>query len=413
LRTPANKQTKQDHQKMFITPFILFIVCSYIFFEFISTDVAERTSIYYSAPVFQMKNTNITLGSSMRAGRQRQEKILNIGEILAVMCQAELINRKNASVSIDGIINIAIQEYDVDSSSQGPFVSLLANNLYYADNGTKVNQAVNADLAGIFGISDFGTAKINSFASNFFDIPFVTAGSLSRNSPNNVFIGDFPAENRTFFQIQPTKLYNIFNAVLDILIHFNWTIVGNVYQSNAYGYRRQSNVMDYSGNNSSPIFTCNVVFEITEERTSNFEILISEFCACVDEISSVNVIVLWMETSTAQVIISEIRSYCPWTINKWTYIIADDNLSPLSAVRNSDAFNYALLVRDNGPWPYQSFLQDCQENARPRVANVFKDLYEELNLLSKDCEIYSDPDVFQACTTISSDFDPYAVCVDV
>ena len=41
-----------------------------------------------------------------------------------------------------------------------------------------------------------------------------------------------------FGQIQTTFDYNTFDATLQILKFFNWTLVANLYQSNTYGYKQ-------------------------------------------------------------------------------------------------------------------------------------------------------------------------------
>jgi hypothetical protein len=388
---------------------ILLILFLYLLQNFNTTSNFERVSIYYAAPEFNLRNTNITLASTMRVGQDKSARLVNIGEVLAVMCQADFINRKEASVEIDGIINIAIQQFNDDTTSQDADVAILENSLYFKSNGTRLNSEMKIDLMGFFGIADIGTEKINSLTSNLFDIPFVTAGELGRNNPDNLFLGNIPAENRTIFKVQTTTTYSSFDAVLDILEYFNWTVVGTIYQPNTLGYTRQANVLDYSAENSSPVFVCSAIIGIYDAIESSLEPIISQFCACIDAISSVNVVILWMEASTAVETVNNIRRFCPWTTNKWTYIVADDNVSPYGSDKTFDALKYSLLLRDNGPWPVQQFLTTCQENAKSMESQILNKLFESYYALVNNCEAEPESEEYRVCAIANNGFDVYAV----
>lgn len=337
--------------------------------------------IYYETPSFNIRNTNVTIASNLRIGAIRNESLEAIAESLTSICQAVLINQKAANVSIDGIINLAFQEYtDWISSGQEAIMSLLSNNFYYSKNGNKVSKRNNFDIAGFLTNSNYGTAKINSLPLNDYGIPSISAGDLGRGNPDNQFSGQFPAMNRSFAQVMSTFDYNSFDAVLDILKYFNWTLVGNLYQANTYGYNRQQSVLDYASKNSVPNFACNIIFglELSLNNTEAENVL-DDFCFCVTDKAIINVIVLWMSTSAALPAITILRRRCS-AAKKWTFIITDDFQTPQNILANNEAFQYSLLVRNNGPWSYKDFLKNCKnnlpENVKPTIDVILKNFYK-------------------------------------
>lgn len=365
---------------------LIFIWGIFFLFQFKSQKIPQNNfygnQIYYSAPTFNIKNTNITLGGTSRVGRFTNTSLQTIAETITAVCQAILINEKSSNIAIDGIINIAFQDYfEFSSSGQDASMSLVSNNLYYRQNNSKLNQVMNLDIAGLLSDTDFGTAKINSFLSNDLRIPFVCSGDLARNDPNNQFSGSFPAEKYGFAQILTTYKYTALEAVLSVLNHFNWTLVGNLYESNSYGYTRQAKVLDYNSKNDSPIFACNVIFDlrIESDNPTKFKKEIEVYCRCITSKNTINVIILWMSTTTAYSAIKALKNTCS-AAKKWTFFITDDFQSPVDYAPDADIFQYSLLIRLNGPWNYQKFLEDCQEKApanyKPTLVSLVGQYYE-------------------------------------
>ena len=379
--------------------------------------------IYYKNPKFNLKNTNVTFGIArpVYSAEIYNETVQSFAEILTTICQVELINKKRAQVSVDGIINLVFQEFfDPRSSGQQAILNLLSNNLYFTENDTKVNQFYDINLAGLFSPSTFGTSKINSFVSNYYGIPLVSTGDYARLNPDNRFSGYFAAENATFAQVLNSFEFNSFDAVLQILNNFNWTLVGNLFQANTYGYNRQQSVLDYDAQNSEPIFACGFVYGTTELSQKYEKFIIDSFCNCVQSKASINVIILWMTTTTAFSAIKSLRNRCS-AANKWTFIISDDIKSFVNYIPDKEIFQNSLLLRSNGPWDFQGFIQDCQEYASPENNKIILSLLEDVYSLAYKCKLNPEediptcPDSIQdrksvcACTNKEIIYDSYAV----
>lgn len=383
-----------------------------------------KNQIYYSAPSFNIKNTNVTFASNLRVGRVRNSSLEAIAESLTSICQAVLINQKVTNFSIDGVINMLFQEYDdAPGSGQNAIISLLSNN-YYFPNGSAVNSRDDVNITGFITNSNYGTAKINSLPFNDFIIPSVSAGDLGRGNPDNRFSGQFPAMNRSFIQVMSTFDYNSFDAVLDVLKYFNWTLVGNMYQSNTYGYNRQQSVLNYAAQYPTPDFACSVIFGAEGNLLfSDTKKIAQSFCKCVTDKDTINIIVLWMSTSAALPAIFALRKECS-AAKKWTFIIADDFQTPTNFADTSELFQYSLLVRNNGPWSYKNFLRDCRANlpasAKPAVDQLLQNYYK----IAYKCEIippsnqtltqcletdYDKRTVPCICTADETETDPYTV----
>jgi hypothetical protein len=349
-----------------------------------------QSDIYYKAPLFDVKNANVTFGvvRPSKLSEFGQSSGERFSETLPSICQAELINKKKAQVSMEGIINLVFQDFiDQRSSGQDAILSLLSNNLFFNENNTRVNQRYAVNLTGLFSVSSFGTARINSLITNNFGLPFVAAGDFGRTSADNQFSGGFPAENTTFAQVINTIEFNSFNAILAILNHFNWTLVANLFQANTFGFNRQQNVLDYSAQNSLPIFTCGFVYGIPQITENGGTDIIDRFCRCVDLKSTINVIVLWMTTGAAYSAVESLKEKCS-SAKKWTFIVADDFQSPVNYSADKSVLNNSLLLRNNGPWDFEAFLQNCQDNSSPETKKLILSLIKDFYLSVFKCQYY-------------------------
>lgn len=391
------------------------------------TDIYQN-GIYYKAPKFSIKNTNITLGTYNFVGQVRNNSLIDIADSFALICQAIFINSKNYPITIDGNINIIVQEYNrILGSGQNAALQVLSNSLYFVANNTKLNSEMNIELGGIISNANFGTAKINSFASNDYGLPFISAGDLGRGSPDNQFSGSFEGMNLTFGQVQTTEYYNTFNATLQVLKHYNWTLVATIFQANTYGYTRQQSVLDYSSNNYSPQFTCNSIFGNLQSLAENSVNFAKVFCKCVNSKATIEVIVLWMSTSSAYVVSNLLRTYCS-AAKKWTFIVTDDFQTPLNYDSNLDhLLRYSFLIRNNGPWNVKAFSQKCQDLAPPEAKEALNSLFNTYYKAVYNCELFptvenenfktcsndlatlKERDGRCLCSANETDLDPYSV----
>lgn len=379
-----------------------------------------ESDIYYKAPTFNVKNANVTFGVP-RPNRAGDGSTESFAETLTSICQAELINHKKAQISIDGIINLVFQDYyDPRSSGQEAMLALLSNNLFFKTNDTRVNQQYAVNLTGFFSGSNFGTNKINSLTTNKYGLPFISSGDFGRPNADSRFSGFFPAEKITFAQILNTVEFNTFNAVLAILNHFNWTLVANLFQGNTYGYKRLQSVLDYSSQNASPVFTCGSLYGKDEAADKNGKSGIDYFCRCITSKQSINVIVLWMSTGEAYFAIKTIREKCSAS-KSWTFIISDDIQSAVNYSTDRSVLNNTLLLRNNGPWDFQTFIENCKETASPEaketILSLINSFYSRIYkcLLEKEEGIPACPKSIEerfslcSCTFNELSQDPYLV----
>lgn len=403
---------------------ILFIL---IFSDFINSKVATNNEIYYKAPSFNIKNANITFGAITFSGKVEDISLDDLSTSFMSICQAIFINSKNNPITMNGTINLVIQEFDERiSSGQNSALTVLSNNLYYTANGTKVNSQTNIDLAGLYSSLNFGTAKINSLASNDFGLPFVSSGDLGRESPDNQFSGSIEATRVTFAQIKTTSRFDTFDAALQVLKHFNWTLVANMYEANTYGYDCQKKVLNYAAEYDSPKFSCNIIFKtVNFIQKSEYSEAVSLFCKCVTEKSSINVIILWMSTSSAVSAISILKKYCQPAAEKWTYFITNDFQSLGYYYSDLDQLvKKSFLLRINPPVSIKGFISKCQQLAPPEVKEKLRSLLSLFYKIFYKCQLYPDSenDNFVKCASSiderngdcicgfdETDMDPYVV----
>lgn len=402
------------------------MIIFFAFSDLINSDLLVEDGIYYKAPFFDLKNPNITFGAANYVGDWRDYSLNGLSTSFTSICQAIFINSKNNPITINGTINLVIQEYnDARGSGQSSSLRILANNLYHSTNDTRLNNQTNVNLGGFFSNSNFGTAKINSLVSNDFGLPFITSGELGRENPDNQFSGLFAAMNATFAQIQATSIYNTFNSTLQVLKHFNWSLVGNIYQANTYGYNRQKSVLEYSSRFDSPKFACNALFGISgliKIGSGSKEVKL--FCQCVTEKSKISVIILWMTTLSAYATIALLKKVCP--SEKWTFIITEDFQNPGNFIPQSNELaKNSLFIRNNPPVSVKDYVTECQDLASPEEKETLKTLLSYFYKIVYNCRLYPDSssENFKTCVNNvdergdgncycsfdETEIDPYAV----
>lgn len=368
----------------------------------------NNLTLVYSPPKIDVKFANVTFGSSRFNSETDPElKFLSLGQMIANICQADLINRNKTEFSFKGAINLIYQDYkSIQSSGQAAILSILSNDLEGGDDSFQNIRKYSANITGFVGINDYGTAKINSLATNNFGIPTLSAGDLARSNPDNDFSGFFSAERTTLLQIYNTLNYNSFTAILDILKFFKWGLVGNIFTSNNYGYERQMNVDDFSANFSFPIFACQTLF-YSDLQTNNDSGL-NNFCKCINEKSKIQVIILWMGTPSAISVILKLRNLCDQS-KDWTFIIAEDFQTPLNYTPFNEVLKNSLLLRANGPWDVPSFIDDCLDGASPSTKLLIHELIEDFTLTGYNCTSLHD-DKLEKCKSLYQNKNKLCFC---
>lgn len=352
----------------------------------------NSNGLFYEAPSFDIKNSNVTFGGGLfSVTNNPRDPLIKLGETIAAICQADQINQKRTSFSFNGTINLVFQEYDSEQSSgQGAIVGLIEENLQGIDS-YKLKRQYRANITGLFGSSDYGTAKVNSLSSNDFGIPFIDAGDLGRDENDNFVSSSSLQKNKTFFQILDTSQYNTFTAVLDLAEYFNWTLLGSVFEANAYGYSRQRDIIYQSYTNSSLIFACNYLFYLDNVDGGKISTGVSsllDYCKCINQKDTMSITILWMTATNAAVVIQNIRNTCTGT-DSWTYIIADDfeSSSPEVAQYSAQYLKNSLLIRNFGPWDFKSFLTNCLDTATPEAKSVLVPIVDKLVLNKYSCQV--------------------------
>jgi hypothetical protein len=373
-----------------------------IIFDIIAAiNISENNLIYYSAPSFDLKYSNVTFSAAKIASELTGDpnSVFSVSRSIAAICQADFINSKSAAVSMSGIINIAIQTYfNEDNSGMNAIMNIMENDLFFTANGTRMKDENVSSVTGFFSLNSFGTTIINSKVANFFEIPTISVGDSAQASVDNSIANPFPAQNYTFYDILYSIDYRDFNAVVDICNFFNWTLVGNLFDADTYGFTRQLEVLTFSDTMSIPIFTCSylvrsVKFSQQSPGTTNQETAISDYCACINELSLAQVTILWMSTSAAISVISYVKKTCK-NADKWTFLVTDDSQSPIAYVSNrQEVLANVLLLRNNGPWNWKGFVEDCQRNASPAAQSAIESLIPTYFRLAYNCIIDDEGDL--------------------
>lgn len=389
-----------------------------------TSETLKYNFVYYQQPEFSIKNTNITftIPKFDTIGLGKTDAIVQSGKAIAVICQADRVNRGVYDKGFEGTINLAFENFqDGASEGQRTALNLFANNLFFTANNSKVSSIKdNFGVGGMINLGIYSTSILNSDITNFYGIATISAGDTARTNPTENFIDPFRFQNITFFDILNTQNFDTFSATLELLNYFNWTLVGAVYVSDFYGYSQQAQYLTYSAEKSTPDFACQSLITFSVAEISIDPSSLGDFCNCINDINTIQVITLWMSTLAATTTIEYLRHNCN-SADKWTFIVTNDFLPPNVYEKSIGILNNSLLIRDSGPWNYQQYIDDCETNSSEEAKKVVIPLIDKYYVEAYKCDPNRDSDLPECdtelqnrgepckCTFNEFNTDPYAV----
>lgn len=357
---------------------ILFLL---LYANFIKSSISNdfENYIYYKAPILDIDNINMTLAASFPINKGISIGTSDSYRVAASMaiCQADKINQKlYPNVNFNGIINIAIQSYaNEDSYGQFSTFKLLSNSLYNDITGEVLSPDGIFNLAGFFGTKSSGLNQINSdiFAGNI--VPMLNPGTIDQANLENNFAIVSTTENRTFFSIRDTVVYTSFTAVLDLMKAYNWSISGNIYQDDIFGFAAEQYVQTFVYKFNDPVFACNRILTPKDRANVNSTFLL-DFCQCMKNIDVLKVVNLWLNPIVAYKLIKDMKEQCS-AANDFVFIVTEESdPMPPQISEDPDSFKTTLILRPYGPLNVTQYFNECLETATPQAKTAVNTLLD-------------------------------------
>ena len=378
---------------------IICLIFEFLFFIKFKSQYVPNT-IYYQEPLLNVKFMNLTLAGCfpfIKSGPILSE-VTNQAGIVAAICQADKLNRKQYSeINFNGIINIAAQEYALpDQIGQFASMSLYKNSLYNVTTRQQLPSNNIYNLAGFFGALGSEINKIRAEISSGTAIPFVDPGTIDLFNFNFKTSVKSRSENRTYYQIRDTSIYNSVNVVINIMKAYNWTICGNIYQDNVLGLNAQQEIQTYASKYSSPIFTCNEI--VTDEdlsKISNSQ-FITNYCTCMNNIRTLTVINLWTDPIAAYSLIADFKKKCS-SASKYVFIMTGESKLLPEKFYETEIFKTALLIRTFGQWNFSAYIDECLATSSPQAVTAVSSVINEVLLNSFNCYAGSENSTLPLC----------------
>lgn len=364
------------------------IICLLFKFLFSIKFKAQYVSntIYYQEPLLNVKFMNLTLAAIfplIKFSSALSEVIDQTG-IVAAICQADKLNRKQYSeINFNGIINIAVQDYELsDPIGQFATMSLFKNSLYNVTTKQQLPSNNIYNLAGFFGALESELNKIKAEISSGTGIPFVDPGTIDLVGSAFKTLLTFRSENKTYYQIRDTEVYDNVNVVINIMKAYNWTICGNIYQGDVVGLTAQQEIQNYASKFSSPIFTCNEIltdYDLTDDQ------FITNFCTCMNNIRTLTVINLWTDPLLAYSLIIKFKKKCS-SASKYVFIMTGESKPlPQNVFTETEIFKTTLIIRSFGLQNFSAYVDECLATSSPQASTAVSSLVNDILLNSFNC----------------------------
>ena len=341
----------------------------------------RETELYYSPPLMNVKDFNITIGISTPLSKTRGtfDYELYAGGVIAAIRQADSINQKlYPQGNFNGTLNLAVQDYTFkDSLGQYSSMKLMMNDIFNKTTGQRLSNNGIDNFAGFIGVENTGKNRVNADVNAGFIVPFVSPGTMSQIDPvDNYSI--FPEiENRTFFNVRETIMYCNINVFVQLMGAYNWSIGANLFQNNVLGFAAQQGIQTYIGIRSKPIFTCNSIITSKDYFDKNFFV---QYCSCINKIGELNVIGIWAAPPISYEIIKQMNKYCSKS-KDFIYIVSSENVVLPDELSTSEEFKGSFIIRSYGPWNFTSYLDNCLEvstqTARKAVEALLDDVLKQ------------------------------------
>lgn len=345
---------------------------SLLFLLFICFIRLVRTELVYIEPVYQLSNPNFTLGGLFTITQNSTSVISTDGvdQSLAMMCTLKEFNEGRGPFNVTGTFNGLI--YDAGGTvrqSEYSAMRLLEYNLKESTN-TREKSSDDIKVGAIIADLDkdifFATQPIFAgFPLTFLGVQFLSSGIGSNNTllPNPVFKARIVPQS---FVISAASSSSMAMAIVEMLLHFNWTLVTVIYSSDTFGMEGQAFLQPILQQNSI-LTTCSI---ITKPADNADETQISALADCLNR-SDVRVVILWSGLDS-KVLVQISRSLQSKVDFKLTFITPG---SDSSSYVNSDflqELSSSFLFKNVNLVPFTDSFKSCLEGIQPSTQEYFE-----------------------------------------
>ena len=261
----------------------------------------HQNDLFFASPEYPIQNPNFTIGALfyLRNGDGSPD-YFGITDALTMYCSLRNYANGNGKFPAKGTFNLfAVEEESLLDKQVNALVKRLeAQDLFYNKNGSILGSVPDTPMGTIF----LG-ARLNELVYFYslvahLPIPLITHSAIYNYREEDSFAQESGVQDYGLQVATEPAAFLLASAIGDLLVAFNWTLLGLFYSNDPYGLAGQAAAIDLIA------FTQTIAIECSQVYNNSTDV--SKFASCIKSSSVTSVITLWMPLEQASMVAQEI-----------------------------------------------------------------------------------------------------------
>ena len=379
----------------------------FLLFLVILSEITAK--LVYVEPVYDLRNPNFTLGGLFTINLNSSTiNIDGVDQSLAMICTLKEFNQHLGPFNVTGTFNGLI--YDAGGTVTESEFAAMRFLEYNLKDSRFPDAPENSDKIKVGAIIvDLDTDLFFTTQPIFTGFPFTFLGVQFLSSAigtNNTLIPRPLIKSRIVpqsFALSAASSSSMAEAIVSMLLYFNWTLVSVIYGSDTFGMEGQA-FLQPTLQEKSVLTTCNIITRTSDTVDKNE---IQKFADCLNE-SDATVVILW--TGADAKILAQISKILQSKTNKKLIFITPGptastyvSSSDLQELSSSFVFKNVNLI------PFTNSFKSCFEDIDPKTQKYFESgLFEKYWTQKYNCSSYDDQCKREAALAVAVDVNQVA-----
>ena len=365
---------------------------------------------YYKYPSQPIANPNVTIAAMFKlTGDQIEDDIESAANLMTLICEVDRYNSGIGKFNVEGIFNVLVipTENKDEFSAWSLTRQVLSQNLYY-NNTTRTFGAIqDTPINVIIRLGTLREISADTSIISGYPLPAINFVSekLFYSKSNEPLIIAAPSGYSGSVSVSQTSPLIIANYLTQVLLHYNWSLVGAVFSSDIIGFYGQNSIQDlvYTYFRNNLTFSCLQVVE--NYGGVAYENDLKDFSTCISSSNQIRAVIVWMKSEDSIRATEEILKNIGYSMNLvFIYLDLTDEAATIFAPISS------MFLRSipNYNTPGTEF--QCAQFSKQKMIEILGK--EKVDLVSRkfgNC-IITDPSL-PLCDEIRSDNDTNCTCI--
>ena len=371
---------------------------------------SQDVQLYYEYPNQPINNPNVTIAAMFKLTEgQTKDDIESAANIMTLLCEVERYNSGRGEFDVNGIFNVLV----VPTKEKDNFSSwvltrqILGQNLYFTNTTTTFGAIQNTPINALIRLASLRelSAETPIIAGvSFPAIDFVSERKYSKES-NTPIIVTSPSSYAGSVSVSEASPQIVANYITQILLHYNWSLVGAIFSSDITGFYGQNSLQDWVYTNFRNNLTFSCLGVVDRPNSATFKTDLEDFSNCIFTSNNIRAVVVWMNSGESIIATQEILKDVGTSSNLvFIYPGLTDEAATTTATVSS------MFLRPNLENSLVGANFECAQSSKQQMIRVLgKETVDMVSINYGNC-IVTDPSL-PICDEIRSDNNFNCTCL--